>query len=242
MARPKKEINNTEKNVNSINKTVQNSSKGKEDSILKLENEKLKNELDEIKLMLKNLTQAKQSPINVTEDINNSAKIGYEEDNFEIEPNKYIKVMSLNFGKLVLNTESKGQGKSFVFNKFGDIRNIIYSDLSNLYHHQQSFAEQGRFYIFDKKFIKNHGLESYYNKFLTKETIENILDNKSNEIVDLFNNTSEAQKEIIVNLLIKKITNGENVDISKADIISRIYGQNIYDIARAKMNNNEIEE
>lgn len=234
--RPKKTVN-TNANIKTENQKIVND---KDTSLLEQENKALKSELDEIKQMLKTLTQVQQSSISPIENINHEY---IEEENFEIEPNKYIKVMSLNFGKLVLNTEAKGQGKSFVFNKFGDIRNIIYSDLSNLYHHQQSFAEQGRFYIFDKKFIRNHGLESYYNKFLNKETIENILSNNSNEIVSLFNSTSEAQKDIIVNILIKKIITGEDIDISKVDIISRLAGINIFDTAREKMNkNNEDEE
>lgn len=200
------------------------------DKNLEKENKQLRTELDEIKKMLLNLTQNQQYPQStpVVEKYVEST----DEDDSEIKQNKYIKVMSLNFGKLVLSTEGKGQGKIFIFNKFGDVRNIIYSDLANLIHHQQSFAEQGRFYIFDKQVVKNHGLIEYYNKFMTKEMIENILDNNRESIINLFNNTPEAQKETIVNILIKKIINGEDIDINKVDIISRIYGQNIYDIAR----------
>lgn len=209
--------------------------KSKEDpniEILKNENIQLKNELEEIKKLLLNLNTNQQTQ----EIIRDQKSVVDDEEDFEITPNKYIKVMSLNFGKLVLTTEGRGQGKAFIFQKYGDVRNIMYTDLSNLYHHQQSFAEQGRFFIFDKKFIKNHGLTQYYNKFLTKEVVDNILNYQSDEIVNLFKNTTDAQKEIIVNLLIKKIVNNETVDIAKVDILSRLWGQNIYDIARAKMN------
>lgn len=221
----------------SNNENVVNVSSNKDDNMLKKENELLKNELEEIKKMLFNLTQNPQhiQPEYTIEKTENLV----EDDDFEIRPNKYIKVMSLNFGKLVLTTEGKGQGKVFTFNKFGDVKNIVYADLANLIHHSQSFAEQGRFYIFDKNVVRNHGLVEYYNKFMTKEKIEHILDENRDEVISLFTNTTEAQRESIVNILIKKIIDGEDVDINKVDIISRIYGKNVYDIARDKMSNKE---
>jgi hypothetical protein len=213
---------------------------------LEKENKILRSELDELKKMVLSLTQnqkdqqSTQTTLTVESTNTNTNKI-IDEDDSDIRPNKYIKVMSLNFGKLVLSTESKGQGKVFVFNKFGDVKNIVYSELANLIHHQQSFAEQGRFYVFDKQVIKNHGLVEYYEKFMTKEIIDNILNHNREEIVNLFNSTTKTQRDVIVNLLIKKIVDGVDVDITKVDIISRLYGQNIYDIARDKIELRKIE-
>ena len=236
MGRPKKIMDKSDEIE--ISENINNENTNIED--IKKENQQLKSELDEIKKMLLNLTQSQNQQIQNTPIIeSNKQFIEDEEDNFEITPNKFIKVMSLNFGKLVLTTEARGQGKPFIFNKFGDVRNIVYSDLSNIVHNHQSFAEKGRFYIFDKNFVKNHGLSEYYNKFLTKEIIENMLSYNSEEIVNLFKNTTDVQKDIIVNLLIKKIVSGEQVDVSKVDIISRLAGVGIYDVARAKMNKEE---
>ncbi len=210
---------------------------------LEKENKKLRSELDELKQMVLNLTQNQQiQNIPQVESTNiNTANTPTDEDDSDIRPNKYIKVMSLNFGKLVLSTESKGQGKVFVFNKFGDVKNIVYSELANLIHHQQSFAEQGRFYVFDKQVIKNHGLVEHYDKFMNKEMFDNILNHSREEIINLFNKTTKTQKEVIVNLLIKKIVDGEDVDITKVDIISRLAEVNIYDIARDKIEMKNIE-
>lgn len=204
--------------------------------LLEKENKQLKNELDEIKKMLLNMQ--KTQPI--VEVVNPAIEsVPEDNDDVDIRPNKYIKVMSLNFGKLVLSTEGKGQGKVFVFEKFGDVKNIVYADLANLIHHQQTFAEQGRFYIFDKKVVKNHGLVEYYDKFMNKETIENILDCNRNQLEELFKNTTDTQRETIINILISKIRNAEDVDLNKVDIISRIYGENIYDKANDLISNDE---
>jgi hypothetical protein len=235
-----KNTNKVEVNVNKTKaKNVDNTTVNKEnDNELKKENELLKNELQEIKKLLFNLTQ--NQPTVQPEYTIEKSEILVEDDDFEIKPNKYIKVMSLNFGKLVLTTEGRGQGKVFTFNKFGDVKNIVYADLANLIHHQQSFAEQGRFYVFDKNVVKNHGLVEYYNKFMTREKIEHILDENRDEIISLFTNTTDAQKESIVNILIKKIIDGEDVDVNKVDVISRIYGKNIYDVARDKIQESEM--
>jgi len=213
------------------------------------ENKNLRSELDELKQMILNLTQNQNQQNQQANNISTtfttpiiSNKYDDELDNFEITPNKFIKVMSLNFGKLVLTTEARGQGKTFIFNKFGDIRNIIYTDLSNIVHNHQSFAEKGRFYIFDKNFVRNHGLSGYYNKFLNKETIDNILNYNSDEIISLFKNTTDVQRDIIVNLLIKKIVDGEEVDVIKVDVLSRLGKVNIYDVAREKISQKEKSE
>ena len=247
--RPKKEKVTDKKGTDkqTTDKQVKNKKTEEEKSTplspsnLEQENKSLRSELDELKQMVLNLTkqnQVQNQPIQqIIQDVNPTI----DEDDSDIRPNKYIKVMSLNFGKLVLSTESKGQGKVFVFNKFGDVKNIVYSELANLIHHQQSFAEQGRFYVFDKQVIKNHGLVEYYEKFMTKEMIDNILNHNREEIVTLFNNTTKTQREVIVNLLIKKIVNGEDVDITKVDIISRLAEVNIYDIARDKIEMKNIE-
>jgi glutamate synthase domain-containing protein 3 len=184
------------------------------------ENEKLRKQIEEL---LKQLNQNTENQTSESEDV---------DDEFvEIRPNKYIKVISLNFGKLILSTEGKGRGKIYVFNKFGDVRNIVYTDLANIIHNQQTFAEQGRFFIADKNVIKNHGLIEYYDKFLSKEKIEDLLSCNKDQIVDLFKSTTKTQQEIIVDLLIQKIKHGEDVDLNKVDTISRIYGINIYEKA-----------
>lgn len=210
---------------------------------LEQENSQLRKELDELKQLVLGLTQNQvPSQLNILESTPINKDIDEDDEYSPIRPDKYIKVMSLNFGQLNLTTEPKGQGKLFSFNKFGDVWNIVYSDLANLIHNHQSFAEQGRFYIFNKQVVKNHGLVEHYNKLLTKEMIEKILDYNKDDIVNLFKNATNAQQETIINLLIKKLTVGEELDINKIDIISRLSGVDIYKIANEKIEAKNINE
>jgi hypothetical protein len=163
---------------------------------------------------------------------NVKAKNTTKDDDYNIiRPDRYIKVMSLNFGQLNLTTMPRGQGKVFTFNKFGDVRNIVYSDVSNIIHNHQKFAEEGRFYVFNKQVIENHGLIEFYEKFLTKEKIEQILDMQKDEMINLFNSATKTQQDTIVQIIIKKIKQGEDIDLNKVDILSRLTDQNIYEIA-----------
>ena len=183
----------------------------------------LRKQLEELKKQMELMKSQSEPPI--VEDMKS-------DEDAVVRPDKYIKVMSLNFGLLNLTTEPKGRGKIFKFQKFGDVRNIVYGDLANIIHTNQKFAEEGRFYIFNKQVVINHGLAEYYDKFMTKDMIEKILDFDRDKMVDLFTNATKTQRETIVQILIKRIKNGEDVDLNKVDIISRIAGNiNIYETA-----------
>ena len=123
------------------------------------------------------------------------------------------------------------RGKIFSFPKFGSVKNIVYGDLADIIHNHQKFAEEGRFYVFNKQVVINHGLVEHYEKFMTKEMIEKILDYDKDKMVDLFTNATKTQRETIAQILIKRIKQGEDIDLNKVDIISRLYGQNLYEIA-----------
>lgn len=193
---------------------------------LEQENNLLKQQLAEI---LKSIDELKKTQ---TKTKNVEPKAVKEDEDIEIKPNKYIRVMSLQFGRLNLSTEGFGRGRLFVFNHFGEVKNIIYSDLANIIHSHQKFAEEGRFYIMDKAVIRNHGLTEFYDKFMTKEMIEKILQYNKDELTEMFSNAPKSQQENIVNILIKKIKNKEDVDLNKIDVLSRIYGENLYEKAQ----------
>lgn len=195
---------------------------------LRQENVQLRSEIDEIKKMLVNLKSVQDKP---AEPLNIGLAQKEELQEYEIRPNKYIKVISLVYGILVLSTEPMGNGKVFVFNKFGETKNIIYSDLAEILHCNQSFAESGKFYIADKNVVFNHGLMEFYKNILTKEMIENLFDYSQEQVVDLFKNATESQKETIVSIISDRLLHDQEVDLNKVNAISRIYGKDIIDMA-----------
>ena len=122
------------------------------------------------------------------------------------------------------------------FLKFGDTKNIIYSDLIEILLHYQKLAEKGAFYIFDEEVIKRHGLESAYENILDYKAIDAFLDNSAEDIKEIFSNISNIQKETIVRSVIDKIVAGEDVSSNKVASISGVYGSDIFTMAKEMAN------
>lgn len=180
---------------------------------------------EQMDLMMKQLESLQQSK---------EEKIEYQKENpedFDINGREYINVMSLNPYGMVLTTEPKGAGRQFIFNKFGEIQRIMYDELRDILRTYRHFAEQGRFYILDRRVIRQHGLDDVYSRILNKEQIEKILSNQGDALT-LYDSANDVQKTIIVNFLVKALRdNPDSVDMNLVDKISRKYGIKIYDIA-----------
>jgi hypothetical protein len=139
-----------------------------------------------------------------------------------IDGREYIKVMSLSNIPLNLTTEPRGAGRLFQFEKFGEIKRIMYDDLVKVIYNHSNFMKSGRFFIMNRDVIRTHGYEEDYENILSKEKIEMILENKQNAI-DLYNSTNDTQKKIIHELLTRKFRdNPSSVDMTLIMTIKKI--------------------
>lgn len=151
-----------------------------------------------------------------------------------VQPNEYIKVMSLIDNKLNLSTRDHGLGKTFSFEEFGETQDILYSDLMEINNHHRNFLEAGYYYILDDRVVAIASKKEAYKKILTKEQIEKILNNDETAI-SLFQKANPKQQEVIVKFIIKKIINNEPVDYNLIDKLSRVSGVNIVEKAKASV-------
>lgn len=203
------------------NDTVQISTKEYEQ--MKETNEKLLDQLSSIMQKVKELEESqKQTTLNsVSDDTSTNDAPEY----VEISPSKPIKVISLSTGGVSLRTSSDGRGVTGRFTKFGQPRFIPYGDLQDMISTDRSFIEDGVVYICDPDVIRNNYLEDAYSKFLTKETIENILSFNINQIKDMVSNTTQSIQETIIDLLVQKINRNEQVDMNKLTAIGQCVNQ-----------------
>jgi hypothetical protein len=136
----------------------------------------------------------------------------------------YVPVMSLLPYRLNLSTKEGGQGDIKKFTRFGEVKNILYKDLVDIIEVDRSFMEAGYFYILDPVVIRQHGLDEVYSKILTKEKIDEILNNINTEYcIDLYNSANPEQQKVIVHLLIEKVKADPNsVNLYTVDRISRL--------------------
>lgn len=185
--------------------------------LLEEENKMLKSQVSEILNLLKDLNEKKSEPqVNVANDFEE------EEHTFvDISPLKPIKVISLSDGGVNLKTTNDGNAKVFRFDKFGHVATITYADLQDCIATCRPFIEDGTVYICDKDVVRNNYLDEYYKHFLTVDTINNILSFPQSKIVDMVKNTTPTIQDTLIDLMVRKINNNENVDMNKIDAIGK---------------------
>lgn len=148
-----------------------------------------------------------------------------------IAPDEYISVMSLIPYHLNLSTRERGLGKTYKFERFGQVKRILYSDLVDIFETHPLFLEAGSFYILSEKVIRHHGLNDIYKNILTKEKIEAILTGEGKNVEDcvaLYQSANKSQQEVITSYMVDKLVENPDVlDLNLVDRISRISGINI---------------
>ena len=204
------------------------------------------NQLTADSLLVKNLSETIESLKKELEIIKNQTMMNNAHDTIPqqyqpnpnivntVQPNEYIKVMSLIDNKLNLSTRDHGLGKTFSFEEFGETQDILYSDLMEINNHHRNFLEAGYYYILDDRVVAIASKKEAYKKILTKEQIEKILNNDETAI-SLFQKANPKQQEVIVKFIIKKIINNEPVDYNLIDKLSRVSGVDIVEKAKASV-------
>jgi hypothetical protein len=154
-----------------------------------------------------------------------------ESNKIKISSDDYIKVISLAPMYLTLTTQKKGGGIPFNFEKFGEVKRILYHDLVNIMENHRNFLEQGYFYILNRDVIRKHGLDEFYSKILTKEKIEKILAGNLSDAVNMFKTANKSQQELIAMMIVDDLVKGKDIDLNFVDRISRIVGFNLHNSA-----------
>jgi len=144
-----------------------------------------------------------------------------------VKQDDYIEVFSLCPMIITLTTEPKGRGFRYVWNNFGDVSQIVYSDLQRLIKNHGSgmytdFFREGYIYINDKDVVRKSGFTEVYEKILSLDQMKRVLLCDSQECIDLFKSTNKTQQRFIARMLIERISNGEKLDLNLIDQMTRI--------------------
>lgn len=198
------------------------------DDALKKENEELKNQLAEMMNIIKDLQAGKSESENVTVENKDTNKSENIED---VEMNARILVTSITTGGVNLKTSNDGSARHFRFEKLGQTIPIIYEHLINCINTDRWLFEDGLVYISDPNVIREQCLEDAYKKFLTPNTIENILDFDMNIIMKMIASTTPAIQETIVDLVVDKLNHGGSIDMNKVNAIGTACNVNIMELA-----------
>ena len=143
-------------------------------------------------------------------------------------PTRMIKVISLCPNALYLSQGERGEGKIYNFPTMGSKKMIPANILDDIVSSHLTFAEKGYFYICDKQFVEEHGLESEYQQMKSPEIITTILTQDNKTFKDVLTSCSDGQFEIILEYVVNSIVKGEISlddfeDDGRANILTREY-------------------
>lgn len=198
------------------------------DETLKKENEELKDQIAKMMEMIKEL-QTKKSESQEKSVQNTSTDVP--ENVEDVEMNARILVTSITTGGVNLKTSNDGSARHFRFEKLGQTIPIIYEHLINCINTDRWLFEDGLVYISDSNVIREQCLEDAYKKFLTPDTIENIMNFDINKIIEMISSTTPAIQETIIDLVVDKLNHGGSIDMNKVNAIGNACNVNIMELA-----------
>ena len=169
--------------------------------------------------MLTNLTSQKaEQPVNTVQK-QNVAVVRKNYDNLrQPRPDAMIRLQSLTKGELCLNVNGS---VAINFDKYGDIKPVLYSELMNIVNNNRRFAEEGAFYIMDDASVKYLGLSRYYDNILSYDEIESLESYSDDELRTIVPKISDFQKDVVSLVFANRIYNDEQVDRNKIEVISK---------------------
>lgn len=144
-------------------------------------------------------------------------------------PDTMIRLQSLTKGELCLNVNGS---VAINFDKYGDIKPVLYSELMNIVNNNRLFAEEGAFYIMDDASVKYLGLSRYYDNILSYDEIESLESYPDDELRTIVPKISDFQKDVVSLVFANRIYNDEQVDRNKVEVISKACGIDIAKRAR----------
>jgi hypothetical protein len=161
----------------------------------------------------------------------------------DIRPDEYVTIMSLNNKPLNISSKPRFQGKTLSFTYFGETKQVLYSEFLDIKENHKNFFEQGKFYLLDegRGIIEKLGYGDFYAHILTKDKIEAIL-NSTPEAFNFFQSANKAQQEMIINMLVIKMRDGQNVDRNLVANISRYSGIDLEARVKKALDDIEYEE
>lgn len=161
------------------------------------------------------------------EEINKNKK----NDNSSSKPpaEKMIKFISLFKGSVMLKGSAKRPYEiegQYNYRMFGENEaRIICSQMG-------SYMREGFVYIDDADFVAENGLAEAYKSLLSPEEMKSLIKQNPSTIINAYKTASEGQQKIIIDMIIQRITKGENVDANIVRDLSKLSGVNLAEFSK----------
>ena len=90
--------------------------------------------------------------------------------------------------------------------------------------------QAGLVYIPDRAFIEENELSDYYVNLIDDKTLKSLLMQKPEYVMEIYNNACNEQKKIILDMVVDKKLNGEDVDANIVAQLSKACGKDLINI------------
>lgn len=150
----------------------------------------------------------------------------YSTGEFTIRPDEYVEIMSLCPNDLYLSSGIRGT-LPIKFERLGETKYVLYSELMAFINNHPRFTREGIYYIMDERIVKRHGLIDFYDEVLTNDEIALVMKSDSKTAIKMFEMTNKNQQEYLSDMFIKKIVDGEDVDMNMVYKMGKILGTDL---------------
>lgn len=121
--------------------------------------------------------------------------------------NREITFVSMVPGTLVL----KGTTIWKIEGQFNS-RSIMESEAEAILSNMNNAIRTGIVYIADAQFVADHNLEAVYAHLITDNQLKELLSTNAKNVVEVYKNANDSQKQIIIDMVTEKKLNGKDVD------------------------------
>lgn len=90
--------------------------------------------------------------------------------------------------------------------------------------------QAGLVYIPDRAFIEENELSDYYVNLIDDKTLKSLFTQKPEYVMEIYNNACNEQKKIILDMVVDKKLNGEDVDANIVAQLSKACGKDLINI------------
>ena len=142
-----------------------------------------------------------------------------------VNPNKQIVFINMTSGGLNL----KGTRMYHIDNQFG-AKSVQESEARVIVANMPNTIADGYVYIPDNEFLESCNMGGVYDGMLNDEQMKTLLNKDANYVCDVFENATDSQKRIIIDMVSDRQLNGNPVDANILVRLGKLAGVDFLDI------------
>ena len=142
-----------------------------------------------------------------------------------VNPNKQIVFINMTSGGLNL----KGTRMYHIDNQFGT-KSVQESEARVIVANMPNTIAEGYVYIPDNEFLESCNMGGVYDGMLNDEQMKTLLNQDANYVCDVFENATDSQKRIIIDMVSDRQLNGNPVDANILVRLGNLAGVDFLDI------------